>query len=371
MICIIRSNDIVSDTRAMKYITYLKSHDIPYKLIAWDREGKKANDKSNYYFRRKAGYNVGGIKAAMNRCYWIIFVCLTLLKIKKDDNIVLHGCDVDSAFPASLYKKIFNRKAKVIFDIFDWFSSTLYNQHKLILKVFTLIEKFSINNADYIILCEKERIEQIPYSISPEKLLVLPNIPYFSEYSFLRKRKDYEFDNNKIVFSYVGGFYNERCLEEIIDIAISGCINLLIAGYGDSAIEKKLRESVGNPNIKYYGKVNYKDALSIMYSSDIIYAMYSKVNPNHIYAAPNKFYESMFLGKPIFTTKGTIVGNKVEKIGIGYVSNESESEILEAINTIKKDDIVEKGNKGKFIWEKMYKNYTNDFMETTYGKIIS
>lgn len=55
------------------------------------------------------------------------FIIRMLRKIE-DVDLVLHGCDLDSAFPAIVYKCFFNKKTKVIFDVFDWFSATLYNQ---------------------------------------------------------------------------------------------------------------------------------------------------------------------------------------------------------------------------------------------------
>lgn len=371
MVYIIRCNDIISDPRAMKYVHFLQKQNIKYKLIAWDRDGKINNAHGNYYFKRKAGYNIGGIKAAYNRFLWMAFVLYTLFKTrKKDDNVVIHGCDVDSAFPATFFKHFINKNVKVIFDVFDWFSATLYNQSKFILKIFNIIEKFSINHSDYVILCERERIEQIPYKLPQNKILILPNIPYFSENSFLKKRSDCKFNNGRIIFSYVGGFNNERCLSEIINIASKGIINLLIAGFGNSQIEKQLDKLKNCPNIKYFGKVDYTDALSIMYCSEIIYAMYSKTNPNHIYAAPNKFYESLFLGKAIFTTKGTILEKKVEEAGIGYISEEKEIDIVNKINTITNKDLIEKGRKAKKIWENEYRQYTNNFMIKCYKKIV-
>jgi chaperonin GroEL (HSP60 family) len=98
--------------------------------------------------------------------------------------------------------------------------------------------------------------------------------------------------------------------------------------------------------------------------------MYQKVNPNHIYAAPNKFYESMFLGKTIFTTKGTIVGTKVENNTIGYISEETESDILNVIKTIETSDTKSKGSNSAKLWNQSFKDYTNLYMNNVYSKLI-
>jgi hypothetical protein len=366
---IIRCNDIFSDPRAMKYVKYLDKKKCNFKLIGWDRDGVVTDSSNHKFFKKRAGYNVGGIKAMGNRILWMWFILKTLIKEKKI-NPILHACDLDAVFPSILYKIFFNKNCIVIFDIFDWLSSTLYNQGRIVLRAFAIMEKIAIKYSDYIIICEQERIEQIPHNVNEEKLYILPNIPYFLNSSFLVENDEFKFDNEKITFSYVGGF-EQRCLGEIIELAERGYVNLLIAGFGNIDIENKLKSLNNNGNIKYFGKVEYITGLNIMYNSDIIYAMYSKTNPNHIYAAPNKLYESMFLGKPIFSTKGIIVEKKIDKMNIGYTSEESTNDVLSVIKNINIKECIEKGNNAKQIWNDTYCNYVNNFFENVYSKIIN
>ena len=369
MVVLIRCNDIVSDTRAAKYIKYLEETSQEYFVIGWDRDGKSIEPTNGMYFKRPAGVNVGGFKAATNRVYWMNFVVKSLRKLNCKD-IIIHACDVDSAFPAALYKSLYNKKARIIFDVFDWFSASMSDQGRIILEAFKFMEKYATKRSDYVIICEKERIDQIQFPIASEKLYILPNIPFFSNNSFLKKDSRFSFNNNKIIFTYVGGFTNTRCLDEIIALAEKGVVNLLIAGYGNVDIERKLKNNQ-SPNIKYYGPVKYSDGLNIMHNADIIYAMYSKVIPNHIYAAPNKFYEALFLGKPLFTTDGTIVERKVKDLRTGFTSEESLEEIEAVINSIRRDDIILKGETAAKLWQERYKSYTLDFMKNEYQMMLN
>ena len=365
MVILIRCNDILTDPRAMKYVQYLQKNDIEHRFIGWDRDGKNPVLPNAVMWKKQAGYNVGGIKAVKNRVGWMWFVYRQLCKMKVQ-NAIIHGCDVDSAFPAACYK-FFHSKNKLIFDIFDWFSATLYNQKPYILVAFKFMEKFTVKHSDRVILCEKERIEQIPFDVSQSKLSILPNIPYFANDSFLKDDSTKRFDNDLITFSYVGGFSTDRCLFEIVSLAEKGLINLSIAGFGHKELEERLRKDNDTcPNIRYYGRVNYEDGLNISYNSDIMYAMYSVKNPNHIYAAPNKYYESMFLGKALFTTKGTIVEKKVLDRKMGYVSGESDEDIAFVIKTLKPEDIKEKSMKAKEHWMKYYKDFTRNYMFNEY-----
>ena len=368
MVILIRCNDILSDPRAMKYVKYLQENDIKHLLIGWDRDGKNTYIPHSVMWRQQAGFNVGGLKAVLYRIGWMWFVYKQLCKLKPH-NDVLHGCDLDAAFPAACYNSLHGKRNKVIFDIFDWFSATLYDSKKYVLSAFKFMEKYSVKKSDRIIICEPERIEQIPFEVSENKLSVLPNIPYFNDDSFLTVDLNKKIDNKLLTFSYVGGFSPDRCLFEIVSIAEKGLINLSIAGFGNSELESRLKEDTEKyPNIRYYGKVKYEDGLNISYNSDVMYAMYSVTNPNHVYAAPNKYYEAMFLGKPLFTTKGTIVEKKVLDRQIGYVSGETEDEITSVINSITREDMQKKGVLSKECWLSTYKDFTHNFLKQEYLK---
>ena len=110
--------------------------------------------------------------------------------------------------------------------------------------------------------------------------------------------------------------------------------------------------------------------LNIMYNSDIIYAMYSKSTPNNIYAAPNKYYESMMLSKAIISTKGTILENKIVGDDIGFVVEEDEGEITALLQGLSKEECYSKGIKAHSLWMNTYKSYTSDFMKSQYSKTL-
>lgn len=367
MLILVRSNSINSDSRAEKYINFYKEFNINYEIIGWDRLGENLVQQNTIYYNFKSGYNIGGIKAAISRFRWMVFVLYMLIKSKNKPHLI-HGCDLDGVFPAIIYKIFFNRKVKIIFDIFDWFSDTLYNQNLFIRSIFKLMERITISNTDEVIICEPERIKQIPFELN-KKELILPNIPSFKNYDFLENKLDYHFNNNKVTISYVGGLYNERLLNELFSFAERGVFNLLLAGYGDKELEDKAKNLNKLTNVIYFGKVEYSQGLNIMYNSDLIFASYSKTNKNHIYAAPNKFYEAMLLGKPIITNDGTILSKKVLDKDIGYVLNEKEFDLEKLVLNI--DTFKIKGNNAKKLWREQYQTYIHDFLTHEYLNVIS
>ena len=366
MIVFIRCNDIISDSRARKYLDFLNLEKVDYRIIAWDRLGNSKRLSNAIYCPSKSKYNQGGVAAIIDRLKWMWFILKTLFSFH--DDLRIHACDLDAAFPAAVYKLLSRRKAYVLFDVFDWISDTLYNQGKIVSAVFVFMEWLSVKKADHIIICEPERIKQIPYNIEG-KYSVLQNIPSFATNDFLYDDKTYRFTNNLFTLVYVGGFTNDRCLSEVIDGAAKGYYNLNIAGYGTNSIVSKLESLKDCPHIRYYGKVEYTYGLRIMYNSDIIYAMYSKQNPNHLYAAPNKYYEAMFVGKPIITTNGIITADKVQRNAIGYGVDETLEDLVKLIQNLTWEDVAQKAKKASALWGE-YKNATDQYLTNIYAKHI-
>lgn len=232
----------------------------------------------------------------------------------------------------------------MIFDIFDWFSDEVKTGKAYIDYPINLLEKLAVKLANLTIICEEERLKQI--NIKPSKYIVVSNIPEIKQDNLPKETiVDTKY---RLIMSYVGGLVKHRGLVNLIE-AVKRLPDVLlqVAGYGDKDIEKVIiNASTNYKNIEYYGKVPYSKALKIMGQSDVIYAMYCKTNKNHIFAAPNKFYESILLGKPIITTKGTLVGDKVEKYGNGFVIDEDASSLMSTIESI---DVFEIGRMKKRI----------------------
>lgn len=369
-VILLRSNQILSDSRVEKYLSFYKEKNIDYQILAWDRLNSGIECENTTYYRRKVGYVVGGLKAAYNRIFWFVFIIRSLCAMKSKPTFI-HACDLDTAFPAAIYKAFFNKKVYLLFDVFDWMSHTLSsNAKRPILYVTDRMEHYTLKHADKIIICEEERKRQIQNSELYD-IIVLPNIPMVKDADEIKKISNkYMFDNKKLTLSYVGWFGHARFLEELLEVAEKGLINLLIAGYGNKALEERCNMLNRKDNVKYFGRVPYGKGLEIMYNSDAIYAMYCKVSSNHYFAAPNKYYEVMLLGKPIITTKGIIIGDKVEKENIGYTIEETIEDLITLVSNVDVADMTERGQNAEKLWETKYSTYTHNFLENQYLPLI-
>ncbi len=365
-IILFRSNNILA-SRVNKYIDYYKKKGLNYTAVGWDRKCEGLQRENFEFLKYKAGVNVGGIKAVLNHCRWMWFVFYYLLKHRNVSFI--HACDLNSAFPAALYKKLFSKRTVLIFDSCDWFSAN-FAHSKVLASIFERMEKFTCKVADELIICEKERIEQINFPLSKEPL-VLPNIPSINSTLIESSNNIYKFDNDWPTVAYFGGFSEDRFQRELLELVKTEKFNLLIAGFGTNEIEVLCEEANQLDNVKYFGKVDMKTGLSMSMAADLIYAMYCKVNKNNIYAAPNKYYEAMFLGKAIITTKGTILEKKVIDNVIGYVIEENVEELKTLLNNISKEDAAIKGNNARLLWEKCYSTYVDNFFKNEYYRILN
>lgn len=275
---------------------------------------------------------------------------------------IIHACDFDTVLP-SLVMRILGKK--VFFDIFDWFSDEVKTGKSWIDKPINLLEKFAVRHSDLVILCEKGRLRQI--QCTPKNYIVIPNVPSQLLGQINSTKIVKENVSWPIVIAYVGGIVHSRGLLELVD-CISGDDRfvLKIAGFGDSIIENTIKAAAQKyMNINFFGKVSYDRALEIMRESDILYAMYYKDNANHIYAAPNKFYESIYLNKPVITTEGTLVGIMVKQYRNGFVISEGKQALSDFLNSLTPQSIyMKKQDMGRIKdWEKKIQNCFSQYIK--------
>lgn len=350
MICFLRRSTIDYDIRLRKYIEACKANGVDYIAICWDRLLNSQPDEHEYQLKCSAPYG-GGFKNIIALIRWIFFSYFQLFKHWRRYKVI-HACNLETyifVLPLKLFGK------KLILDIYDSVNASL--EHKLAKK------------ADLLILPHKERLKQISLSEDQvRRLLVVENVPHFKteDLPSVSRGKN----ENIIRLSYVGVLeQNIRGIENLLDVvAHNPRLHLNIAGVG-GGLEQKIEEYANKCNrITYWGKVDYVTALEIMKNSDLIMALYYKIQQAHIYASPNKFYESLFLSTPIVTSHGTLVGTQVEDINSGYTIGDRYEDLTEFFENFIWDSYETKGMNCSNEWNKRYKNYQS---ETIGGEYLS
>lgn len=353
------------DGKFNKYQQALSDENISWFFLGWDRSGKfESKYNQNSFLYRKKALIGGGWRNIFNIICWNWFAATFLFK-HRDDIKVLHIIDFDSAiftFPlAKLLKK------KVVFDVYDKYTSAR-NFPPIISKFIDFYEKKIIENANTTILADEIRLEQHKISHS-NNILILENIPItFDE-------KENTSTNPPVLKRKIGYLgileKSHRGLEDMVNVTLmSKNIELHVVGTG--ALEEFfLLSSINNPDkIFYYGPKSSQDGLKIMSSMDIILGFYYRSVPNHLFAAPNKYYEHLMLGKPMLTTIGTPPGHKVTHYNTGWAIEEGYMNIQELLNSLTDNDIKIKGNNSFILWKNKYSNYFLNYYVEKYTKKI-
>lgn len=329
----VRANGIYSDSRATKQITSLLRAGYQVFIVGWDREGNSEEKCLQVFEKYKTriklfmyDYQVKdhvGFKNIDKLYKWLKHVANVLEDHKKEIDLV-HACNLDSIL--FCYKKCRRYGIKVIYDIFDYYIDGHASIPPVIRPIVERMEINIINSADVTVICTEERREQITKA-KPKKVIVIHNTP---EVAFLNN--DIEYD-----YFYCGTFCIQRLIEETFnEYAQNSDLKIGFAGYGlykDQAIELDKKFT----NFSYLGQIMYKDCLINESKAICLAAIYEPTIRNHRLCAPNKFYESLALGKPVIVCKGTGIDKVVEQHNIGIVINYDVKEFYAAIRKLKSD----------------------------------
>lgn len=353
-IVIARSNGVDPDSRVEKEANTLAKSGYDVIILAWDRtknykekiESIKLADSKvvRISFGAKAEFGAGlkSLKSYLKFQYRL-FWWLIKNRNKYD---VAHLCDFDTAYIGSKAARIC--KKRIVFDIFDYLST---DAKTIIQKVIKKAEDRIIDRASATIICTEERKLQIK-DANPRKLTVIHNTP-----AELPKGSSLRLENsNSIRVVYIGILQDYRLLKEMIRaIEKMESVELHIGGFGKHEDYVK-KESETHDNIFFYGKMSYQDVLGLEEQCDIMTAIYDPTIGNHYFAAPNKFYEALFLGKPLIMVENTGMSNVVKKNDIGILINYSEESFVDGILRLmnKKGEWHVMGEKMKRIYEEKY-----------------
>jgi len=222
-----------------------------------------------------------------------------ILKREKYQIVYASSSRFMTAFLGALVSNF--QRAKLFLDIRDIFTDTMENifsksKFKHLIKIFKLIESYSVNSASHINLVSKgfenyfKKINnKVEYSFYPNGIDKI-----FLNYNFYKDDK-----NKKKIITYAGNIGEGQGLEKIIPyIARLIPENYEIQVVGDGGRKKILENSIADlSNVKLYSSVNRKELLAIYKNSDYLfihlnnYDAFKKVLPSKIFefAVTNKY----------------------------------------------------------------------------------
>lgn len=361
-ILFVRANQGMPDSRVEKELYSLSKHH-SVELLGWDRtkESHSIIEKAVKIFDKEIIFHYIAIKAPQGAGFKKILIpmlkfwCAVRNYLKRNGSKydVVHFCDFDTVPFAFLCAR--KKQLKIVYDVFDYYADS--HKAPVILKyIIRKTENYIIENSDGVILCSEARVEQI-YPAKPRRLAIIHNSPSQEMTMEPIEIKIGETKRNRLV--YVGMLSEDRYLKEIAEVVAGrNDIEWHVAGFG--ILEDYFQNfAEKNDNVFFYGKISYPQAVYLESKCDFMTAIYNPEVSNHKYAAPNKFYEALMLGKPIIMIRDTGMDDIVEKNSIGIVLNIDQMTFGECFNDaltelMKKPDLVDVSVREKRIYEKEF-----------------
>jgi glycosyltransferase involved in cell wall biosynthesis len=339
-VVLLRSNPVSPDPPVEKTADFLLSEGYDVTILAWDRSTDKpveedlitlAHGQAKVYRAFYKGQFSGGIKKNLKSLIRFQKFLYTWLKRNKENYDIIHAYDFDTALVASLIAKKY--KKKFVYAILDYYVASHNLSGSTIGNVIKKLEDKTIGEADVTLICTEKRKEQIK-GATPKYLEIIHNTPIEPKLCDIVERVC-KSDSNRMKIVYVGIFGEGRLLRELSHAVKNRAdCELHIGGFG-AGMEAYFEElSHTTDNIFYYGKLKYRDTLQLERECDVMTAIYDPVVPNHQFAAPNKFYESLMLGKPIIMVENTGFDDIIRNEHIGELIHYNEESLNSAISEL-------------------------------------
>ena len=358
-VILLRSNPVNPDPPVEKAALALLNAGCHVRIIGWDRDADYGLKKdllqlSSYEvevirFGIKAQFS-GGIKKNLLPLFLFLVRLGTWLIKNRTTYDIIHAFDFDTGFIASGCAKRFHKK--LVYHILDYYVASHGLRKTVLEKPVCKLENSIINGADATIICTEKRREQIAGSV-PKRLAVIHNTPSATQV----KQCDHKTQQTgRIKIVYVGILEPSRLLREIAAVVAEyNELELHVAGFG--TLEAFFIEQAQiHENIYYYGRLTYDHTLSLENECDIMLAIYDPAIDNHRFAAPNKFYESLMLGKPVIMARGTGMSELVEENGIGELIEFSKEGFADGVKRL-----IERKEEWPLIGNKMKEIYWNQY----------
>ena len=327
--------DIESDSRSQKEIYTLKKNGYKIKIFEWNKENNY-HIKSNEIFIRGEKFiidSIGikvkkteGIKSNLVKLIKYEYILFKWLIKNKKEYDVIHCVNFDTAFISIIVSKLFNKK--IVYDVFDDYADS-HNCSGKLYKFIKRLDFCSMKRCDYVIICSEKRVAQILKPL--DNLVVIHNSPDI-EINCINNNDNF---SKKLKIAYVGNLTSNRMINELMQIVKNNNEFELHCGGGGPLQDSVIKYSETSNNIIYYGKMKYEDVIQLESKCDVIPAIYDPELKNNTFAAPNKFYEAMYLGKPTIMVHNTGMDVLVDTNNLGLTIDNNILSLEKALYSIK------------------------------------
>lgn len=206
------------------------------------------------------------------------------------------------------------RGARVHFDIADPFDLAKPVPFK---KFWRWIEWCCAQYADVVTVPHASRLTLYKRTLS--NAWVVENVPTLpggmKQHDFLQTAGG----PNVMTFGYFGTLETHRGLEDLITLVRTNHETQLVIGGRGPLTALMIQSASTCERIRFVGEYLPKHLPDLAAEVDVYCSLYYLSKPLHRYAAPNKFFEHLALGKPVLMSAGTPYAQDVLNGGTGWV----------------------------------------------------
>lgn len=275
-------------------------------------------------------------------------------------------CDGKLCFYSSLDVALFAKlyvKSPYIYEVCDLTELTISNR---CIRNFLSCLNERIITKSQITIITSEGFANYFSNLPSDKLYLIPNkvSPDIPQYEY----KERVFDSGKIRIGFAGVIRFESIYHFVKACSeYKNNIELHLYGiYSDADEWSTLIEKIekDNENIIFHGRFKNPDDLPEIYENiDMVLCAYPPTLGVK-YAEPNKLYEAIYFRCPIIVSENVFLGEKVNKLNIGYVIDSmNEASIKRFLGNLKGEEYYKKVEACKSIPQNECLNVNDDFFK--------
>lgn len=346
------SNPYRPDPRVLLEARALKGAGFDIHLVAWDREESKSPEsvEGGIHVVRlgpKAPQRAPAKILARLPRFW--FKALRATRTLKFD--IVHANDFDTLPLGMMISRLSGKP--LLYDAHELYAKMIENEVGPISKLVWIWERRCARKADAVVTVSSALAEMLSVGRNDRARVVTtsqdPSVAEGTDIEAVRGK----YGLKGFVVAYLGSLEPGRFVEETVT-SFTEADNITVVVAGNGTLKTMVsREALHNPTVKFIGTVDSDEALRITRASDIVVAMMDPSNPNNIVGTPGKIINALAVGRPVITTKGLIIAERIRESGSGIVIPYAKNEFIEAVLKSKADarGLAEMGSKGRALFD--------------------
>lgn len=315
------SNGVTRDPRVLREAVTLREAGHAVDILGWDRTSSQEQEGTvNGIPYRLVRTPAPRLPDSLRlRAYW-----KALRKVvARSDADVIHAHDLDT-LPGCR-----SARAPVVYDSHEDFPALMRSElGPVIGHQFARLERNLSTNVTATIAANPAIGRQLAQQGFPEPTLVLN-----AKEPWTGPRAEPE-PNQALEALYIGGLTAKRGIEHIM-AAATPKVHVTVAGYGKPRYESRIRKMDQSlDHAQFIGTLPATQVLERTAAAHVVLAPMDPKHPNNRIGTPNKFYEALATGRPLVTTKGTDLGDEVERLGMGLAAPHSAGGYRDALRRL-------------------------------------